>query len=40
METASMLLAGIVLFTAIYGLSGMLLRGAAPRRQEPEVRSS
>jgi hypothetical protein len=44
METASMLVAGVVLFASIYGLTGMLLRRpqfssqeAGDRIQEPEA---
>jgi hypothetical protein len=34
METGSMLVAGILLFASIYGLTGMLLRRPQPRNQE------
>lgn len=39
METVSMLVAGVLLFTSIYGLTGMLLRRPQTAAQEAGVRT-
>ena len=39
METVSMIVAGVILFTAIYGLTGMILRRPRPAVQEVRVRT-